>query len=203
MKQTFYFLLLAVSLVIYSCSSDGGSKANMVQTKSGYNYVHHVKNDGPKPQEGDEVIYNTAIYKNDSLLFTSFDKPTPQRVVIPSMNQFQGNVPPPDFEGIMLMSPGDSITMYQALDTFSQLPPGYANTDEIIYQIKLNGIVSREERLEKELVLKGQENTIGEKAKQITSDYTSGKLDGQIKTTDSGLKYIIHEEGTGEQARSR
>ena len=39
-------------------------------------------------------------------------------------------------------------------------------------------------------------------AAKVVTDYRDGKLDGDIKSTESGLKYVIHEEGTGPQAEA-
>ena len=36
----------------------------------------------------------------------------------------------------------------------------------------------------------------------VLSDYRSGKFDNQLQTTDSGLKYLIHEEGAGSQIKA-
>ncbi|OAV45939.1 hypothetical protein A3850_014880 [Lewinella sp. 4G2] len=38
-------------------------------------------------------------------------------------------------------------------------------------------------------------------AEDIRNQYAAGKL-GEVQTTETGLKYIIHEEGTGEQAQA-
>ncbi len=193
-------ITLAVSicfflLAFWSCKNES---ANMDLTDSGYRYVHHVKNEGAKPKVGDRVSYHEVLYKNDSLLFSTHTANRPREVVIPEKSVLPNPVPP-SFEGIMLMSIGDSLTVYQDLDTVKQLPPWLSNEDEIRFSMKLLTIKSKEE-VDKELaLLKEKESQIFDFSKANIEKYTSGQLDKDIVTTESGLKYIIHEAGTGEK----
>ncbi len=193
-------ITLAVSicfffLAFWSCKNESTS---IDLTDSGYRYVHHVKNDGAKPKVGDRVSYHEVLYKNDSLLFSTHSANRPREVVIPEKSVLPDPVPP-SFEGIMLMSIGDSLTVYQDLDTVKQLPPWLTNEDEIRFSMKLLTIKSKDE-VDKELaLLKEKESQIFDFTKANIEKYTSGQLNKDIVTTESGLKYVIHEAGTGDK----
>jgi FKBP-type peptidyl-prolyl cis-trans isomerase FkpA len=39
-------------------------------------------------------------------------------------------------------------------------------------------------------------------SQQVYEDYKAGNLDDQLQTTPSGLRYVIHEEGSGKEAEA-
>jgi len=170
----------------------------MALTESGYKYVHHIKNEGQRPTIGDEVRYHEAMYKNDSLLFSTKTSNRPREVIIPEKDVLPSPIPP-SFEGLMLMTVGDSLTVYQDLDTVKQLPPWLSNEDEIRFDMKLLSIKSKNAVEKEKAFYKKKEKEILAFTRANIEKYTSGKLDEDIITTASGLKYIIHEAGTGEK----
>jgi len=208
MKKLQFLLFAALALLVLACQSEpktGIDAANLV-SETGYPYAHLIKNGGATPQVGDEVTYHMSMHKNDSLLGSTFVNPFPQKAVIPDTTVFNGRRPVPDYEGIMLMSPGDSLEIYNSLDIVpeaidpSQVQPG----DIFKYTIKLVSIKPKLQRLEEETAAKAEaaknqarEAGIGETMTQRVKDYSAGKLDAEIQTTTSGLKYIIHEKGSG------
>ena len=202
MKNFSIVFIFGFGLFFMGCqsnSSSGGDNSTTQKTASGYDYINHTNNAGVTPQEGDEVSYYQAVYKNDSLLFSTFDSGTPRKAIIPNPSRIP-NPAPPDYEGLMSMHTGDSITVFQSLDTVKNLPPNFANTDKIVYHIKLVSIKSKEDVAREKLQYKAKEKEIGAQVEQTIKDYLAHKLDKDIKTTASGLKYIVHQEGTGKQA---
>lgn len=170
---------------------------------SGYKYVHHIKNDGPKPQEGDQVTYHNIVFQNDTTLLSStYYKIEPQSAILPTKNELP-NPPPPDYEGLLLMSVGDSLTIFQELDTFpvEKLPKGITNEDRFKYQLKLVSIKPKAV-IDKEIAdLKARDKTVADSTKMLIDLYEKGELDDQLKTMESGVKYIIHREGDGKKMR--
>ena len=208
-KQLFLsaFWLAVVSMSLLS--SCGESMNNTVATSAnGYEYVHHIQKDGAKPQIGEYAYFQIEIFVDDSLLQSSRDniKDTPL-VQIPTADKAKAQ-PNPVVDILPLMAIGDSITVSEYLDSFPQRPQGFDDFEKIIYRISLIDIKSEEDykafaaieqeaRKEKALVVQARLDDVAAFSSQTLADYTGGKLNGQLVETASGLKYIIHEEGTG------
>ncbi len=196
-------LLIAalVGCMFIACQPGTGTGSNNgLLTPSGYSYEFHAQNDGPKPSIGDQVTYHETVFKNDSMLYSTHQYEV-RKVVMPDTSKV-AKPAPPSYEAIFLMSPGDSLTVVQSLDTFSNLPPGLLNTDKFRYRLNLVEIKTADEVAKEKEALVAQEGEVAEKTKAVIADYKAGKLNSQLKTTASGLKYIIHEEGTGAQAEA-
>ncbi len=169
------------------------------KTTSGYRYRFHISTNGIKPEIGDQVRYHEIVFKNDSLVSSTFYRFEPTLAIIPPLTEIP-NPPPPNYEGVMMMSPGDSLTVFHDLDTISaaNLPKWLKNSDVLRYEIKMvshqpkSAITAGLEATKARLV------TVGDSLKMAISAFKTGKLAPKIKKTDSGLSYIIHEEGKGD-----
>lgn len=191
------FIIASLCFVI-SCSNSGSKK--MQKTLSGYSYVKHTDEKGPKPNVGDEIAYHIIVFKNDSLIQSSYYLMKPRKIIIPPVEKV-AKPAPPDYEALFLMSEGDSLTVYQKLDTFDvkKLPPGVLPKDTFIYHIKLFDIKPKS-ILDAEMAkLRGREQSVGDTIQTFIKDFKAGKLNDQLTTTDSGLKYIIHNTGDKER----
>ncbi|TXF88633.1 hypothetical protein FUA23_14130 [Neolewinella aurantiaca] len=111
------------------------------------------------------------------------------------------------------MRVGDSAVVRVNIDAFPAKPPGMENDSVVLYDVIVTEIVSeadftaRQEAKQAEAAAKAEKIRALEPerlafAAKVVTDYRAGKLDGDIKATESGLKYIIHEEGTGPQAEA-
>ena len=199
----FKFLSIFVFFgLLSSCTSETNSAAKS-KTESGYDYIHHVKNDGQKPQVGDQVTYHIVVFRNDTALLSStYYLLEPRMDILPAKDQV-ANPAPPDYEALFLMSVGDSLTVYQDLDTFpaEKLPKGVTNDDDFAYHLKLLNIKPKSV-IDKEVAdLVAREKSVADSTKTLIDQYLKGELDDQLTTTESGLKYIIHEEGNGEKVK--
>lgn len=172
-------------------------------TVSGYSYVLHVQNKGMRPVIGDEVVYHQLLMKNDSVVRSTYLTFEPIKAVMPGKGDV-ADPPPPSYEGIFLMSINDSITLMQPMDSVKnyQRPRWLKKSDTLKYTLKLLDI-RRKEIVEAERdSLKGIELIMIGKTQQWIKDYQAGKLEHLTKT-DSGLSYIIHEEGTGKESATK
>ncbi len=172
-------------------------------TASGYPYQLHVQNKGMRPVIGDEVVYHQLLLKNDSVVRSTYLAFEPIKAVMPAKVDV-ADPPPPPYEGIFLMSINDSITLLQPMDSVKnyQRPRWLKKSDTLKYTLKLLDI-RRKEIVEAERdSLKGIELIMIGTTQQWIQDYQAGKLDNLAKT-DSGLNYIIHEEGTGKEAATK
>lgn len=201
------FFLLGVLLVIAACQQDKGQ-----YTPSGTRYVIHTDVDGPVPQPGEYIYFHYQVRNGDSVYYSSRvlgpdETPFMQIPLNPDPNR---DVPPPE-EVLGLMSVGDSATFEIRLDTLPEKPQGFENADVILYDVVAVEIKTQEEyneivdKLREEAAVRRQaaQERFSEVEKMVTetaANYRNDKLNDQLQSTDSGLKYIIHEEGTGEQA---
>ncbi|MFT6706052.1 MAG: FKBP-type peptidyl-prolyl cis-trans isomerase [Patescibacteria group bacterium] len=168
-------------------------------TASGYRYKFHISTNGIKPEIGDQVRYHEIVFKNDSLVSSTFYRFEPTLAIIPPLTEIP-NPPPPNYEGVMMMSPGDSLTVFHDLDTISapNLPKWLKNSDVLRYEIKM---VSHQPRSAISAGLeatKARVSTVGDSLRIAIADLKSGKLAKQMIKTESGVSYIIHEEGKGD-----
>lgn len=172
-------------------------------TTSGYPYELHVQNKGLRPIIGDEVVYHQLLIKNDSVVRSTYLAFEPVTAVMPAKGDV-ADPPPPSYEGIFLMAINDSITLLQPMDSVKnyQRPRWLKKSDTLKYTLKLLDIRQKEIVDAERDSLKGIELIMIGKSQQWIKDYQAGTLENLTKT-DSGLSYIIHEEGTGKEAATK
>jgi len=172
-------------------------------TTSGYPYELHRQNKGIRPEIGDEVVYHQLLLKNDSVVSSTYLAFEPITAVMPGKADV-ADPPPPSYEGIFLMSVNDSITLFHSMDSVKnyQRPRWLKKSDTLKYTLKLLDIRSKKIVEAERDSLKGIELIMIGKTQQWINDYQAGKLKNLSKT-DSGLNYVIHEEGTGETAATK
>jgi len=205
-------IILSIAILLISCGSESNtSEASNTSevsikgvkglTTSGYHYVHYIRNEGAKPNIGDEVVYDEVVLKNDSLVSSTILKTEPVRAIMPPKEKV-AVPPPPNYEALFKMSVGDSLTVFHFLDTFKnyQLPGWLKQSDTLKYTISLVSMRSKADVDAEMEEIKKQEKQVAEDVNGIILKYKSGKLDSQLKTTESGLKYLVQKEGTGKQA---
>lgn len=214
-----FFVFLAITLLsTMACNESSKSNENNSteeagsgiteyniegKTEVGYEYVHHVKNNTSRPEVGDQVTYHKIVHKNDTTVLQSTYYLLEPRsdILVPPDSVPQP--PNPTYHALFLMSPGDSLTVFQDLDTFAlkSLPKGITNEDRFSYHLKMISIKPKSV-IQKEIAdTKARHATISDSLKTFIQDYKSGKLEDEIITTDSGLKYFIHKQGDGKKVK--
>ena len=175
--------LLPIFLFTGCESSDEGSSAASSEglTPSGYRYIHHKSNNGYKPSAGDLMVYEEEIYKNDTTLWRSSIKlGRAQERLMPAVDEIENPVEMAWFEGLSLMSAGDSLTLYQSLDSFSRLPMGLSASDRLTCHFSMKKVIS--------------EKTLRKDIDRIVADPT-------LPRTPSGYVFIMHRDVPGETAQ--
>jgi len=199
------YLLFLVSLtLIWACQSE----PTVSVTPSGYEFTHHINNNGPKPQVGEEASFIVDVRNEEKVVNSTREQGKPAKVIIPQMENQPARSISPIVEVLTLMSVGDSLTVLQSVDSFPRKPPGFENTKFIYYDVVLTGITSKEE-IEKaqaaQLLLmeatKAREDEIGQQTQSYLRQYKAGTL-ANLQTTASGLKYHVIEKGTGKQVEN-
>lgn len=211
MKYSWIFAIIG-GLFFASC---GGAGSKSGTTDSGFRYEFHKKNSGAIPQVGEYAYFHVYMKnpKTGEMTVDTRQNPTVPAFKIPSVeNRLTGAKAVPVYDVLPMMTIGDSLSVYQSLDSIPRKPPGYEDENELAYQVVLVDIKSEEaykaEQTEVQKKMQAEQAAlatvsaeVGAKVQATAKDYMDGKLDDQIKTTESGLKYIIHEEGTGPVAK--
>lgn len=173
----------------------------MKTSPHGYEYIQHTNTGGDLPQPGEIVYFHAQIRNGDSVVYM-----TRQESEEPPFLQIQAepapNTPPSPIEDVLrLIAEGDSVTIFVPLDSFPQRPRGFESADQIIYDVTLveiqaeSDFQAEQQKLMEEAAAEAAE--VGARVSEIVSQYNSGQLKDQIQVTESGLKYVILEEGSG------
>lgn len=183
-------------------------------TPSGYKYIIQKSTGGTKAKPGDYVYFHAQARNGDSVVYSSRAVGQEPFLQIPKTDQIEaGRTPSPVEEVLKEMAVGDSITVIVSLDTLPQKPPGFENAKELYYDVVMINIKSEDQFMKDSEVERqkmdaeriqsmGREKEVADKVAQVVKNYNSGALASQLKSTASGLKYLVLEEGTGKQAQN-
>ncbi len=208
MKIKFAWSILFLVLLLAACTNNEEFK----KTSGGFEYRVVNSTNGDKPQPGDFVYFHGYAMNGDSLVNSSRATNSTPFVQIPKPENADPNRKPGPVEEVAaLLSMGDSAVIRIPMDSFPQRMPGFETADYMYYyiapyKIKTEEAFMAEQQAEQEAERAKMGEVIAREpaamafAKQVRQDYLSKKLTG-IQTTASGLKYIIHEPGTGPKAQ--
>jgi FKBP-type peptidyl-prolyl cis-trans isomerase FkpA len=184
-------------LTLASCASNKELKITG-KTESGYPYGFYVDEPGESPQVGDKITYSRRIRLNQDSVLMPLQE---QTLVLPPKEEV-GTPPPPDYELMFLLSPGDSASVLLFGENLPDLPD-FKKTDTIIFDLVFKEIVLSKVEMEKaNEESKAKEGMVATIVAEAAQSYISGQLTGQLTQTSSGLKYKVINEGTGQQAKS-
>lgn len=192
----FFTCLLLITVFMTSC---GAKKVQ--KTINGFEVTLLHDEPGDLAKEGDYAYFRYEVKSKDSTLFSSSSQTPMIKFKLPKVEKQDPKNAQPLLEALFLMSKGDSALVEQMLTEEMKTQIGINNVDKLSFYISLVDIKS-EADYNADMQASQQaaaENAkmISEKVTTILNDYTSGTLASSIKTTPSGLKYIVHEEGTG------
>lgn len=201
LRNVFYLLLMAV--IAFSCKSEKTGT-----TATGYKYIHFVRNSGKKPQPNQYAYCNVYIYQNDTLVSSNVMSGVETAMIPYSSPDSAGLDDQPIMAALQMMSVGDSLVIYHNQDSLKKYaPPGYP-IPKVAYHIKLKSINDKEQYEKDMTVLMEKRNkdkevsmqrvgAVEDSLKNIITAYKGGTADPRMKTTKSGLKYIVLNEGKG------
>ncbi len=196
---TFFISLMAFCLM--SCNEESPVGNELLTMENGYQYIHHIQNEGPKPQVGEVAWYYFSYSADDSLMMDGRDAGMVSRTQIAEALRDGRRISSPTVDAIRLMSIGDSVTVIVPADSIPELPPGFENVENFYYDLVLIDIKTKEENAriveaeQKQNSIRTAE--IDSLAKAVIEDHKSGKLADEIVEKPSGLKYFIIEAGSG------
>jgi FKBP-type peptidyl-prolyl cis-trans isomerase FkpA len=170
-----------------------------------------------KPHKPGEFAYcHITVRYDDSLMFTSYTKGDTAKIALKAPDKTQ-----PDIlnDALLKLGVGDSTMVTQRIDTVKNKPPQFANVKAIRYGVRLLRIRSEAEFKAEEqakqaaiknvldkmagdsLLIRGRAKAVADSVTTLAKSYSDGALNDKIKTTPSGLKYIILKEGTGSNVK--
>lgn len=204
MNHKFLLLLLSIALVA-GCSTEG----RRLKTESGYEY--EIVRKGASTEAipvNSYIFFNMSLTADDSLLQSTTTMGRPSVLKIMDDNKNYGQLEPL-VDLMATLHVGDSLLFYFPVDSFDQKPPSFDSlTSPLVYHVGIVDVMDEAEfevhsdsmQQEQEKVRQVVRDRLPQVESQVMATYESykkGELDNQIKTTDSGLRYIIHEEGNG------
>jgi len=188
MKKTISLALFLGVMAIFACNSQQKEQVNrddFKTTETGLSYYFHIDEDGAQPAVGDFITVLMQYGRKDSVIFTSERTGGTSSFQL-GESKYEGDL----FEGLAMMSVGDSATFIIHADSFfkhmvrSQVPPFLASTSELYFDIKMLGF----EPLE--ALKAGEPEKISEYLASIEKD---------VVPDDDGIYYIEFDVGDGEE----
>ncbi|MCB0544398.1 MAG: hypothetical protein KDC70_12815, partial [Saprospiraceae bacterium] len=138
-----FILAVAAAATMFACGQNEG-----VQTEHGFRFVNHTNKEGNKPQPGETVLVQTYTYIGDSLMAsTQKNFGGPREFTLFTPDRAPKRIPA-IYDALLLMSEGDSGTVYEVIDTFLQkfIPPALKDNKEVRYEVVLVDIITAEEK---------------------------------------------------------
>ena len=180
-----------------------------LKSKSGLYYQFFEKNDGAQPQNGDLMEVILACTVNDTTVII----PAMENVLQLQESQFAGDL----FEGFAMMHKGDSAAFIVDIDsTFKKLlgqpalPEEFSSSDVMRFDIRLKDFYPESEyakrlavkvkKATEERIAKMKEDHAEETAaaaQQLAEYLAKNKI--EVEPTQSGLYYVMTQEGNGEK----
>ncbi|MFC2107750.1 FKBP-type peptidyl-prolyl cis-trans isomerase [Bacteroidota bacterium] len=190
---TNFVLLTLLALIIASC---GESKfKGYKKTDNGLYYKFYVQNDDTvKPGMGDITVVEMVYGTEDSVIFNSNRIPSP--LEIPIDHHFKGDL----FEGLEMMSIGDSASFMISADSFflitaryPDLPPFIDSGSFMVFDIKMVEFLTQAEKFQKD------QEILNQKRDSEMTDLNNYIEENNITTKplESGLYFISEKKGRG------
>ena len=194
MNKLTLLICTVLGIALMSCNTE-----SVQTTDSGYNYISCVDLEGNPGVSGDWVFIHSIGYAGDSVIFNSYEEGSATPIQLPPPDAPRGQLSPLQ-DVLSVMSIGDSVQFEYPVDSFKLQRPAFpGDVEALTYHIKVTDIMTPQqfETWRANEMKKNQERyvEIQEEVMQIFADYKAGNLD--ITRTESGLGYVIHQQGSG------
>ena len=210
-------------IIVCSSLNCGESQGNGTESKptsteekvtvNGFKYVHHIQNEGPKPQIGQYAYFNLETYGIAESPPPRFMDATQSYIkVIDPKTRTGYREKNPLVDILPLLSIGDSVSIFHSTDSIINLPISYGGINFLEYRVTLTNIKDPKDHSEsqiekfnkrKERILEAQANLneLTAFCLNVLKDYKAGNLDNLVEKP-SGIKYVIHKKGYGQDLRT-
>lgn len=203
-------LKLNVVLIIGLMSlSSCENKVDSLTTSGGFPYEIITEGEGRNAAPTDFVSFEINILGDEgTVLYQSGIDDNRNMLQIPPE---EAEIGANDFvmESLIGRRVGDSIVLKIPADTIRKTTELDPAINEVLYCIRVRTVkeesvfmaeMEAEQLKLAELAekLTAEEPIVAERIAGILADYKAGKFEGEIKSDESGLQYIVHEMGSGE-----
>ena len=178
-----------------------------MKADSGYEY-QIVRKGGSDPiPVNSYVFFNMALSQKDSVYQTTATMGKPSVLKLMEDNKSYGQLEAL-VDLLATLHEGDSLLFYFPVDSFDRVPPGFEEfTEPMVYHVGIVDVMD-------EAQFKAHSDSLQQeqdKVRQLVRDrlpeiesftksnwdaYKKGDLASQMQSTPTGLRYIIHENGT-------
>lgn len=199
MRYIFYLLLIGITI---SCKeAKKSAKANS------YDLIFYTSNDGPSPVEGDYALFQMDILDDQKKLLQSYrnQKRMPSIKIPPIGSKGRTQNPIPD--ALAQMAVNDSAGIIIPRDSVADMASEYDYVKHLEYVVVLKEILSEAEYQQKVQEYREEEQEAARKVQArlpeveslVASTLERYKNDDlQVKYTENGVAYHIHELGSGD-----
>jgi len=204
--------LLATALFFFAACSSGEKT-----TPNGYKLINHTSVSGPKAQIGEYAYVHVYIMQDDSVVQSTRQMGrtipinVPDFAKLPEDQKGVGKANP-IADAVSMMAVGDSVTVIIPIDEQMRQAPQLKNAKTLAYNIVLVDIktqaqydeaVAAERKVTDAAIAIQQAKlpAITTLVNDTAAKYKKGELKDKLKTTGTGLSYLIVEAGTGAQAQ--
>lgn len=184
--------IVVVGVLFFGCQSE-----EFQVSEDGYEYKYLKRGSGELPQQGEIVVYNMKYMdEKDSVLFES----TSDQPALVQCDSNQWNNGGPLFKAFQMIREGDSILIKiptQPLFAGSfrtAIPPSLDPAGTITFCIGASNIMTQEE-MQAEAMARGEEQ-LKDDIEIIEQYLADNNISAQ--STESGLRYVIDVEGSGD-----
>jgi FKBP-type peptidyl-prolyl cis-trans isomerase FkpA len=208
--KNFLMLLIAATLATTACSQ---KKEGVTPNGNKYILFNKGGKNARKLAENEFAVVQAYQYFNDSLMGSTRKYGKPEIVRLPSAGEIQGRTPA-YIESLSLFGVGDSIVMFENMDSIrSMIPPQMSWVNSISFHLVMEKVMTKEEheamlaeeekKMEAERqALMAQIPAIEGTLKEKLAAFKANSLGAALKSTTSGLQYIVLNEGTGAQVKA-
>ncbi len=196
MQKVKFFNLLAVVFLFGNAVFGQNDRVRIVK---------HTNKTGAKPVAGDQVTADFYVYLKDSVIQTTRTEGRPAEFALPTPEQLGGQPVPAIIGAIMAMTIGDSVSTFEKVEGMAQpLPPDFAGETELRIDVVLHKVISAVEMKAKQDAKMAAAEGVKLRAPKVEADmkgwlekFAAKGYGDAIKTTATGLQYVVFEPGTG------
>ncbi len=192
--------ILTLAVIAFCIQSAYAQKSKYKTDKSGVRYIEYSKTKSGKVKL-DDILSLQLKYSNskDSLLFDSWKMGGPLQLKV-TAPQFKGDL----MAGLVLMNVGDSTGFLINADSLfaktfmMEMPAFIAKGSDLKFTVKVLKATPEAELRKEELKIQKEKEM--QESIDIEKYISDNKLN--VQTTASGLKYVMTQEGKGDQAQA-
>lgn len=197
--------IVVIACTIYACKE-------APKQVSGYEYTINSKNGGQIAQPGEYAYFTLTIKdQNDSILNEMKEGPNMPVLQVPlEKDPTQKANPVLDLLG--MIGEGDNATIIMPVDSLGNVPAPIQDMDYVTYTIEVKDVMTEVEfKADQDKKREAQMAAMEEQKARIPDvealvmealeKFKSGA--DEVRETTEGLRYIIHKEGEGENAKAK